>query len=218
VVLQILLDRIHPKVYSFQNIFNTPERMSVMPDILSLSLDQAREKLMEIVNKKAVFKGDFTLASGQKSNYYIDGKFISLTADGLAYFAKVILEMIKDDGVKYIGGPTLGADPIIGGTVAMSHLIGRPLDGFIIRKEQRDHGRMRMIEGPLKEGSKVIIVEDVTTTGGSVLKGIKRVEEMGCEVVRIICLVDRLQGASENFRKEGYNFTPIFKVNELDID
>lgn len=217
-VLQILLDRIHPKVYSFQNIFNTPERMSVMPDILSLSLDQAREKLMEIVNKKAVFKGDFTLASGQKSNYYIDGKFISLTADGLAYFAKVILEMIKDDGVKYIGGPTLGADPIIGGTVAMSHLIGRPLDGFIIRKEQRDHGRMRMIEGPLKEGSKVIIVEDVTTTGGSVLKGIKRVEEMGCEVVRIICLVDRLQGASENFRKEGYNFTPIFKVNELDID
>jgi orotate phosphoribosyltransferase len=192
--------------------------MSAMPDILSLSLGEARKKLMEIVNEKAVFKGDFTLASGQKSNYYIDGKFISLTSDGLAYFAKVILEMIKKDGVKYIGGPTLGADPIIGGTVAMSHLIGRPLDGFIIRKEQRDHGRMRMIEGPLKEGSKVIIVEDVTTTGGSVLKGIKRVEEMGCEVVKIICLVDRLQGAEENFKKEGYNFTPIFKVNELDID
>lgn len=189
-----------------------------MLDVLNLSLDEAREKLKEIVNTKAVFKGDFTLASGKKSNYYIDGKFISLTSDGLAYFAKVILEMIKDDNANYIGGPTLGADPIIGGAVAMSHLIDRPIDGFIIRKEQRDHGRMRMIEGPLKENENVVIVEDVTTTGGSVLKGIKMVEEMGCKVVRVICLVDRLQGADENFRSAGYNFTPIFRVNELDIN
>jgi len=189
-----------------------------MVDILTLTLEEAREKLKEIVNHKAVFKGDFTLASGKKSKYYIDGKFISLTSDGLAYFAKVILEMIKNDEVKYIGGPTMGADPIIGGTVAMSHLMGRPIDGFIIRKEQRDHGRMRMIEGPLKEGERVIIVEDVTTTGGSVLKGIKMVEEMGCEIVKVICLVDRLQGAQDNFKQAGYKFTPIFEVNELDID
>jgi orotate phosphoribosyltransferase len=188
-----------------------------MREILDLSLDEARAKLLAIVNEKAVFKGDFTLASGQKSNYYIDGKFTSLTSDGLAYFAKVILEMIKDEGVKFIGGPTMGADPIIGGTIAMSHLMGRPIDGFIIRKEQRDHGRMKMIEGPLIKGEKVIIVEDVTTTGGSVIKGIKMVEEMGCTVVRVISLVDRLQGAQQNFKDAGYKFTPIFEVSELDI-
>ena len=189
-----------------------------MQDILNLSYEEARAELLKIVNEVAVFKGDFTLASGAKSNYYIDGKYTSLTARGMAYFAKVVLEMTKDDEAKYIGGPTMGADPIIGGTIALSYLMGRPIDGFIIRKEQRDHGRMKMIEGPLKEGQKVIIIEDVTTSGGSVIKGIKMVEEMGCTVERVICLVDRLSGAEKNFAEAGYKFTPIFKVNELDID
>ncbi len=189
-----------------------------MTDILNLSLDQARARLLEIVNDVAVFKGEFILASGKKSNYYIDGKYTSLTAEGLAYFAKVVLEMIKDEDARYIGGPTMGADPIIGGTIALSYLMGRPIDGFIVRKEQRDHGRMRMIEGPLKKGENAIIVEDVTTSGGSVIKACKQVEEMGCKVVRVICLVDRLQGATENFKEAGYKFTPIFRVDELDID
>jgi orotate phosphoribosyltransferase len=189
-----------------------------MREILDMSLEEARAKLLEIVNKKAVFKGEFVLASGQKSNYYIDGKFTSLTSDGLAYFAKVILEMIKDENVTHIGGPTLGADPIIGGTVAMSYLIDRPIDGFIIRKDKRDHGRMKMIEGPLEKGANVIIVEDVTTTGGSVIKGIKMVEEMGCKIVKVICLVDRLQGAQDNFKEAGYDFVPIFTVDQLDIN
>jgi orotate phosphoribosyltransferase len=188
-----------------------------MREMLDLSLEEARARLLQVVNDKAVFKGEFILASGAKSNYYIDGKYTSLMAEGLAYFAKVVLEMIKDDDVKYIGGPTLGADPIIGGTIALSYLLGRPLDGFIVRKEQRDHGRMRMIEGPLTEGARVAVIEDVTTSGGSVLKAIKMIEEQKCEVVRVICLVDRLSGAQENFKKAGYKFTPIFKVNELDI-
>jgi len=197
--------------------FQSAGKEESMTDILRLSLEDARSRLLEIVNHKAVFKGEFTLSSGAKSNYYIDGKFISLMAEGLAYFSKVILEMIREDQVQFIGGPTLGADPIIGGTVALSHLIGRPIDGFIVRKEQREHGRMRMIEGPLAEGARVVIVEDVTTSGGSALKAIEKVEEQGCHVVRVICLVDRLQGAGELLAARGYKFTPIFKVTELDI-
>lgn len=188
-----------------------------MSDLLTISPDNAKERLRALVDEKAVIRGDFVLTSGARSNYYIDGKFISLTSEGLAYFARVVLDMIEDTDADLIGGMTLGADPIIGAVVAMSHLVGKPIDGIIVRKETKEHGRGKRIEGPMKDGARVAIIEDVVTTGGSSLKAIDAVEEAGGEVVKVICLVDRLAGGKESFESKGYAFEPIFTINDLDI-
>ncbi len=188
-----------------------------MNDLLSLNAVEARTKLRALVDTKAVIRGDFILASGARSNYYIDGKFISLTSEGLAYFARVVLDMMRDTDADLVGGMTLGADPIIGAIVAMSYLVGRPIDGIIVRKETKGHGRLKRIEGPMAEGAKVVIIEDVVTTGGSSLKAIDAVEEAGGKIVKVICLVDRLAGGKESFESKGYDFEPIFTINDLDI-
>ena len=188
-----------------------------MSNLLSIDSTQAKKRLRELVNEKAVIRGDFVLTSGAKSNYYIDGKFISLTSEGLAYFARVVLDIIKDDEVDLIGGMTLGADPIIGAVVAMSQLVGRPLDGIIVRKETKEHGRGKQIEGPMKKGAKVAIIEDVVTTGGSSLKAIDAVEKASGTVVKVICLVDRLAGGRKSFESKGYDFESIFTIDDLDI-
>lgn len=188
-----------------------------MPDLLSMDPKAAKERLRELVNEKAVLRGDFVLASGSRSNYYIDVKFISLTSEGLAYFARVILDEIKDLNANLIGGMTLGADPIIGAVTALSHIVDRPIDGIIVRKEAKEHGRGKQIEGPMAEGAKVVIVEDVVTTGGSSIKAIEAVEKAGGKVVKVITLVDRLAGGRENFESRGYDFDPIFTIEDLDI-
>ncbi len=188
-----------------------------MSTLLNISPTDARDKLRKLVNDKAVLRGDFVLASGAKSNYYIDIKFISLTSEGLAYFSRVVLDMLKDTETDLIGGMTLGADPIIGAVVSMSHLIGRPLDGIIVRKEAKGHGRTKQIEGPMSDGAKVVIIEDVVTTGGSSLKAIEAVEKAGGKIVKVITLVDRLAGGRESFESKGYEFEPIFTINDLDI-
>jgi len=188
-----------------------------MESLLTLNAADARNRLRELVNQKAVIRGDFILASGAKSNYYIDGKFISLTSEGLAYFARVVLDMMKGDDLDIVGGMTLGADPIIGAVVAMSHIVGNPVDGIIVRKEAKDHGRGKQIEGPVADGAKVLIIEDVVTTGGSSIRAIEAVEKAGGKVERVICLVDRLAGGRENFESKGYRFDPIFTIEDLDI-
>jgi len=188
-----------------------------MSDLLTMSPADAKSRLRELVNEKAVIRGDFILASGAKSNYYIDAKFISLTSEGLAYFARVIVDMMRDLDINLIGGMTLGADPIIGAVVAMSHLVGKPVDGIIVRKEAKDHGRGKQIEGPISEGAKVLIIEDVVTTGGSSLKAIDAVEKAGGKIAEVICLVDRLAGGREAFESKGYKFSSIFTIKDLDI-
>jgi len=188
-----------------------------MPNILSIDSDAAKDRLRQLVNEKAVLRGDFVLASGAHSNYYIDVKFISLTSEGLAYFARVLLDRIKNLNADLIGGMTLGADPIIGAVTAFSHIMDRPIDGIIVRKEAKDHGRGKQIEGPMREGAKVIIVEDVVTTGGSSIKAINAVEKAGGTVIKVITLVDRLAGGRENFESRGYDFDPIFTIKDLDI-
>ncbi len=175
-----------------------------------------REKLLNLVNRHAVVHGNFTLSSGQKSTYYIDGKLLSLMPEGLNYLSRVILEMVEDN-VDAIAGLTLGADPIIAGVSAISYEVDRPLVGLIIRKEKSSHGREKRIEGPLKKGMRVVVVEDVVTTGSSSLKAIDALQEAGCEVVKVICLVDRLAGGKENFEKKGVRFDPIFTLKDLKL-
>jgi len=188
-----------------------------MTELLTIDPAIAEKRLKELVNTLAILRGNFTLASGAKSNYYIDVKFISLTSEGLAYFAKVILDRIRDIEADLIGGMTLGADPIIGAVTAMSHMVGRPIDGIIVRKEVKGHGSGKMIEGPMREGKRVIVVEDVVTTGSSSVKAIESIEKAGGKIVKVITLVDRLAGGRKNFESRGYEFEPIFTIDDLDI-
>lgn len=184
---------------------------------MSEYLTSLKAKLLELVNKHAVVHGDYVLSSGQKSTYYIDGKLLSLMPEGLNYLSRVIIEMTRDDDVDAIAGLTLGADPIIAGVCALSYESDSPLAGLIIRKERSSHGREKRIEGPLRKGMRVVVVEDVVTTGSSSFKAIEALEEAGCTVVKVIVLVDRLQGGREAFAAKNYRFEPIFTLRDLTL-
>jgi orotate phosphoribosyltransferase len=123
--------------------------------------------------------------------------------------------MIADDVPEAVGGLTLGADPIVGAMLALAGLEDLRLKGFIVRKATKDHGTKSLVEGPLAEGDRVVIVEDVITTGGSSLQAIAAVKDLGCEVSRVLVVVDREEGARENLSKEGYRLENIFTASEL---
>lgn len=173
-----------------------------------------KEELLKLILEKAVIRGERTLASGKKSNYYIDGKQVTLDPQGLLVTAKLILGMVHGANADAIGGPTLGADPIAAAVALLSSQTGHPLKAFIVRKEAKDHGMQREIEGPsIREGDRVVMVEDVITTGGSVLKAVQKVENLKARVVKIVCLVDRNEGAHQTLA--AYNYSPIFELSDL---
>ena len=178
-------------------------------------LDADKARLLDLIRRDAFKTGEFTLASGAKSNYYIDGRLLTLSSDGACVLAEIILQMIEGEAIDAVGGMTLGADPIIGAVLALAGTRGRKLKGFICRKERKEHGTGRLVEGNLASGDRVLMVEDVVTSGGSTLRAIEAVEELGGRVVRIIAMVDRLAGAAEAFAPRGYKFTPIFTVRDL---
>lgn len=175
-----------------------------------------KEELLEFTKEKAVIRGERTLASGQKSDFYIDGKQVSLHPQGIFLLAKVVLSMLHGVNADAIGGPTLGADPIAAAVALLSSQSGHPIKACIVRKTAKDHGMQKAIEGPeLQEGDRVAVVEDVVTTGGSVLAAIKEIEKTGARVVKVICLVDRKQGGAETLAP--YQFSPIFTVDDLGV-
>ncbi|MBI3316611.1 MAG: orotate phosphoribosyltransferase [Candidatus Omnitrophica bacterium] len=177
---------------------------------------ELKEELLKLLKEKAVIRGSRTLASGKKSDYYIDGKQITLDSHGLLIVGKLILSLIHGTNADAVGGPTLGADPLASAVALLSSHTGKPLKAFIVRKEAKKHGMQKMIEGPLlKLGDKVVIVEDVITTGGSVLTAIQEVEKIGAKIVKVICLVDRNEGAFEKLSP--YNYSPIFTLSDLGL-
>ncbi|MCL5291708.1 MAG: orotate phosphoribosyltransferase [Actinobacteria bacterium] len=180
-------------------------------------MGSAREELKRLIIDKALRHGDFTLTSGAKSTYYIDGKQVTLDPEGAHLVGEVLFDLIKDLEVDAIGGLTLGADPVATAVAVISHERGKPIPAFIVRKGAKAHGIMKRIEGPIKPDSKVVIVEDVVTKGGSALKAAKAAEEEGHTVVKVICLVDRLQGGREALESAGYDFEPVFEVTELGV-
>lgn len=183
-----------------------------------MRLDKERNHLLQLIREKALFCQWIKLTSGRKSSYYIDGKQITLSGEGVYLVAKIVLDLIKDDNIKAIGGPTVGADPILGAIVCLSHLNRYPLQAFIVRKESKKHGMQRYIEGPpLEKDTEVAIIDDVVTTGGSVLKAAEAAVEFGCRVVRVIALVDRLEGARERLEKNGFRLTSLFTRDDLGI-
>ncbi|MFC1477876.1 orotate phosphoribosyltransferase [Candidatus Margulisiibacteriota bacterium] len=176
------------------------------------NLEIKKQQLLPLVKSAAKF-GDFTLASGKKSDFYFDGRIVSCSAQGSKLIAEVILDMINDTGAIAVGGLTMGADPIAASVAAISASTDKPIDCFIVRKEPKAHGTGQQVEGICPKGADVVIVDDVITTAGSTLKAIAAVEKLGCKVVKVISIVDREEGGAEAL--SDYDFQPIFKKSEL---
>jgi orotate phosphoribosyltransferase len=176
-----------------------------------------RERLLELIRREAVHHGDVKLSKGGTSTYYIDCRLLTTHPEGAFLVGEIILDMLGDEEVDAIGGPTLGADPIVGAVCYASFCRNQPLPGFIVRQATKEHGMQKMIEGHLAPGARVVVVEDVLTSGGSVLDAIRKVEDAGGQVVRVIGIVDRLQGARETLEGAGYEFTPIFTREDLGL-
>lgn len=175
-----------------------------------------RERLKEILIRNSILRGKFTLASGKESSYYIDARLTTLDPEGVSLVAGIFLEeILKDPGINAVGGPTMGADPIVGALLSESYRTGRPLRGFLVRKKEKDHGTGKLIEGGLKPGDVAAVVEDVVTTGGSVVTAIDAVKSIGAEVRKALVIVDREEGGDEAFRKMGIELYSIFKISEL---
>lgn len=176
-----------------------------------------RSKLLDIIRERAILHGEFTLRSGEISNVYVDLRLVTLDAQASNLIGQILLDIIQREDIDAVGGPTIGADPIVGATLAVAGQEGTQLAGFLVRSTAKDHGTGKMVEGPLKEGSRVLIVEDTVTTAGAPLKAAKEVERLGCKVARIVPIVDRLASARENVEKAGYLFDPIFTIRDLGL-
>jgi orotate phosphoribosyltransferase len=174
-----------------------------------------RARLLDLLRTHSLMFGDFTLTSGRKSRYYFDSKKTTLLAEGAYLVAKQVLAILREHGVRAdaIGGMTLGADPIVCPVAALSHLEGTPLRAFIVRKEAKEHGTGRRIEGSVAPGSRVVVVDDVVTTAGSTLAAIGAAEEAGLAVVAVVALVDREEGGTEKLAR--WPFYPIFRRAEV---
>ena len=178
-----------------------------------------KERLQQILLEKSYRKGTFTLTSGKTSDFYIDGKQTTLSAEGAYLCGKLLFELIAaaDQKIDAVGGMTLGADPLVTAVSIVSHLEGSPIPAFIVRKEAKGHGTGNYIEGlkNMPEGCTVALVEDVVTTGGTLLKVIERVEAQGFKVGLVATVVERQEGGVEVLKKAGYELESIFTREEL---
>jgi orotate phosphoribosyltransferase len=161
--------------------------------------DKKIKTLFELLMKLSFQRGSFTLASGKQSDYYMDGRRTTLSAEGAKLIGEILYEWIAPLNVQAVGGLTMGADPIVSAVSLTSALKGNPINGFLIRKEAKGHGTGRQIEGHLNPGDRVVLVEDVMTTGGSFLKAIEAVRNFSpdVEIVALMALVDRNEGGLE---------------------
>lgn len=178
-----------------------------------------RQRLKEILLDKSYREGTFTLTSGKTSDFYIDGKQTTLSAEGAYLCGKLLFELIDNSGEKIdaIGGMTLGADPLVTATSIVSFLEKKPIPAFIVRKEAKGHGTGNYIEGlkNMPEGCTVALVEDVVTTGGTLIKVIERVESQGFKVGLVATVVERQEGGVEVLKDAGYRLESIFTREEL---
>ncbi len=170
-------------------------------------------KILKIAYEvRALLYGDFTLTSGKQSHHYFEGKRLTLHPEGAYWVGKAMFDELTKIGVDAVGGVAVGGYPIVTAVALISHLEGKPLPSFIVRDQPKEHGTQRKIEGHLTEGSKVAIVDDVITTGGSVKKAIEAVEAANCKVVKVVVIVDRHEGGSDELKKEGYDFASIINL------
>jgi orotate phosphoribosyltransferase len=175
-----------------------------------------RDRLRQLLLERAVSFGRFVLASGQESGYYINSKQFLFNAEAVWLLGDLLWDMTRDQRIPAIGGLEVGAIPMATAAALRYHENGRPLEGFFVRKQAKGHGSRDRIEGRLQPGDRVAMVDDVLTTGESVAQAIAEVEQVGAEVVTVICIVDRLQGARERLAR--YPYQPIFTIRDLGIE
>lgn len=177
-----------------------------------------RQRLRDLLLERSVQRGDFVLASGARSSYYVDCRTTSTSAEGQVLIGAVGLELVRSSGLQpeVIGGLTMGADPV---AYAIAHASwgsdGGPLDAFSVRKQPKDHGTGKRVEGNFGAGQRALVIEDVITSGGSALQACEAVEAEGGTVVGVLALIDREEGGRERIEERGYPVVTAFRISEL---
>ncbi len=176
-----------------------------------------RDRLKEVLVKRSVRLGDFTLASGARSDYYIDARTTTMSAEGQVLVGLVAYEAIRDAGLDptHVGGLTMGADPVAYAIAHRSFLENRPIDGFSVRKRAKDHGTGQRIEGGLPPNARCLIVEDTMTTGRSPMEAVGALREHGADILGVLCLVNRSDGAARFYEGQGLRLLSLFSGSEL---
>lgn len=177
-----------------------------------------KKRLIELVIEKAFRYSEepaFRLVSGRMSNYYFNCKAVTLHPEGMFLIGNIVFDLIKDLGIQGIGGLTLGADPIANAVSYTSYLKGKPVEAFVVRKTAKAHGTMQWIEGNIQSGDRVIIVDDVITTGKSTIEALTRAKEAGLEIVKVIALIDRQEGGREAIEALGYKLEAVITRDEV---
>ena len=178
---------------------------------------ELKRHLARLLVEKSYREGDFVLASGRRSDYYFDCRVTALHADGAWLIGTLFNHMLKGLDIKGVGGMTMGADPLVAATTVISHEQGRPLHGLLVRKEAKGHGTGQFVEGlgNFQKGDRVAMLEDVVTTGGSLLKACERVRTAGMDIVAVCAILDREEGGREKLREAGYDLLALFTRKEL---
>ncbi len=182
-------------------------------------MTDARQQLIDYITADAVFHGDFTLTSGQKATYYVDLRKVSLDHRVAPLIGQVMIDLIADvPDVSAVGGMTMGADPVAAAILHQGAARGLAYDAFVVRKEPKDHGRGKQVEGPELAGKRVIVLEDTSTTGGSPLKAIEALEKVGAIIAGVAVVVDRNTGAREKIEAAGYPYFYAIGLADLGLD
>ena len=180
-----------------------------------MSQSEAKAKLLVLLKELSVFRQPVVLSSGKKSDFYVDARRTSLHPEGINLIAEVLWEELSDLDLDAVGGPESGAIPLVAELTALSFRKGKPVRGFFVRKQTKAHGMMRRIEGCLKPGDRVALIEDVVTTGATTLSSLEALEAEDCEIVKIIVLVNREEGAREYLQENGYQLSHIFTRSDF---
>jgi orotate phosphoribosyltransferase len=178
--------------------------------------ESSRARLLELFKARAFSFGRFTLASGKESTYYINSKKALFNSEAVWLLGDVLWELTKDLDIQAMGGLEVGAIPMSTSAALRYHEEGRPLEGFFVRKQAKEHGSKQRVEGVVEPGMRVAMVDDVFTSGMSVLQAIEEVEKIGAKVVAVICIVDRLEGARERLGTR-YEYRPIFTIRDFGV-
>ena len=176
-----------------------------------------RDRLLELLAERSVKRGDFVLASGARSSYYVDCRTTTTHAEGQFLVGELAWELLSSSGLKpaSVGGLTMGADPVSYAIAYTSWLAGEPVDAFSVRKQPKDHGTGKRIEGSFTPGTAVVVIEDVITSGQSALQACEAVEAEGGEVLAVLALLDRESGGREAIEARGYRALTVFRISEL---
>ena len=173
----------------------------------------ARRTLERAQELDALRFGDFTLTSGAKSSYYFDGRILTLDPEGADLVSEAFLTMAVAAGATGVGGPTVAAVPIAGALALRSRQAGTPMDGYFVRDAVKEHGARKQVEGAIKPGAKVVVFDDTVSTGGSLLVAMDAIQDFGCEVMAVLCVLDRHQGGSDEVRRRGVPFRAMLEAD-----